>query len=347
MHMQHVTCGGGGRIPTGWGCHVPTRILPRPVHLPEMHLTIEERWRWWRSIGAPRYVCAPMVLQSELSFRMLVRAHGTTLCYSPMVPVSAFLASAADGVAEHPLTGGPNTQASWFTTDATDRPLIAQLGGNDAEELCAVGQMLQSHVDAIDINFGCPQRCAEQGGYGAFLMEDAPRVQHIIETLVARLAVPITAKIRIWSDLDRTIDFARMLEAAGVAAVCVHGRRREQRHHEGPADWDTIRAIKQALRIPVISNGSVRRRAEAEACLEYTGCDSVMSATALLANPFLFAPSPPPPRLPHPVAAAVAAASCATASPLPSVDFVRRGSTFYMSSAIQTARSTGWSQTTC
>ena len=255
-----------------------------------VRLTFEERWRWWRSIGSPKYVCAPMVLQSELSFRMLVRAHGTTLCYAPMLPVEAFLESGTDGIAEHPLTGGPNTQSSWFTTHAADRPLIAQLGGSDVEKMCAVGRKVQGQVDAVDINLGCPQRCAERGGYGAFLMEDVERVQHLVTTLVARLDVPVTAKIRIWSDLDRTIAFARMLEDAGIAALCVHGRRREQRHHEGPADWDAIRAIKAALRIPVISNGSVRRRAEAEACLAHTGCDAVMSATALLANPHLFSP---------------------------------------------------------
>lgn len=264
---------------------------PSPVRLPTSsavpRLTTSERWKWWSSIGAPKYVCAPMVLQSELSFRMLVRQHGCTLCYTPMIPVAAYLASDTDG-GPNPLTGGPNTQSSWFTTNPLDRPLVAQLGGNDAEALCTVALKLQPFVDAIDLNLGCPQRCAEQGGYGAFLMEDAALVQHLVETLVARLAIPVTVKIRIWADLERTVAFAKMLEDAGAAAVCVHGRRREQRHHEGPADWDAVKAVKAALSIPVISNGSVRRKAEADACLAYTGCDAVMSATALLANPHLF-----------------------------------------------------------
>jgi tRNA-dihydrouridine synthase len=89
-----------------------------------MKFTPEEAWRWWRSMGSPRSVCAPMVLQSELAFRMLVRQHGCSLCYTPMIPVGAFLACAADGVAEHPLTGGPNTQAVWFTTHSADRPFV-------------------------------------------------------------------------------------------------------------------------------------------------------------------------------------------------------------------------------
>ena len=83
--------------------------------------------------------------------------------------------------------------------------------------------------------------------------------------------------------------FALMLQEAGAAAVAVHGRRREQRHHEGPADWEQIGAVRRALDIAVIANGNVRTRADAERALAATGCAAVMSATALLANPRLFA----------------------------------------------------------
>ena len=77
-----------------------------------MMLTIEERWHWWRSLGSPRYVCAPMVLQSELAFRMLIRRHGTTLCYAPMLPAAAFLSAPTDGSEQNANTGGPATQAA-------------------------------------------------------------------------------------------------------------------------------------------------------------------------------------------------------------------------------------------
>ena len=132
-------------------------------------LSIAQRRQWWReTLGSPRFVCAPMVLQSELAFRMLVRRHGAALCYSPMLPAANFLASQADGPgAEHPVTGGPNTQASWFTTHAHDRPLIVQIGGSDPAEVLAAAQLVQERCDAIDLNFGCPQRCAFLGGYGA------------------------------------------------------------------------------------------------------------------------------------------------------------------------------------
>ena len=88
--------------------------------------------------------------------------------------------------------------------------------------------------------------------------------------------------------VERTVAFAKMLEAAGVAALAVHGRRREQRMHQGTVDYDSIAAVKAALSIPVIANGNVRSKADADAVLASTGVDCVMSATALLANPRLF-----------------------------------------------------------
>jgi hypothetical protein len=139
--------------------------------------------------------------------------------------------------------------------------LIAQLGGSDADQLCAVALRLQPHVDAIDLNLGCPQRCAEQGGYGAFLLDEPERVRRLVETLVARLAVPLTAKIRIHASLERTVAFALMLQEAGVAALCVHGRRREQRHHEGAADWDAIATVKVPHRATTAPRRVTTRRA--------------------------------------------------------------------------------------
>ena len=274
-------------------------------------LTIDQRWRWWREqLGSPRFVMAPMVLQSELAFRQLARRHGCELCYSPMVPVASFLSSREAGEPEHPETGGPQTREAWVTSsrDGTDRPLLVQLGGSDVDKLLAAARLVQDRCDGIDLNLGCPQRCAEQGGYGAFLLTRPDHVRQMVETLVAELAVPVTVKIRVLPELADTLAFARMLQDAGAAAVAVHGRRREQRHHEGPADWDTIAAIKEALDIPVIANGNVRTRADAERCLAVTGCDAVMSATALLSNPRLFA-SPEPP-----LASCVPAASTAPSS---------------------------------
>ena len=124
-------------------------------------------------------------------------------------------------VCEQAETGGPSTQASWFTTHAKDRPLLVQLGGSDPKQMLAAAQIVITRlggVDGVDINFGCPQRCAAQGGYGAFLMDDIARSRQIVETLVAGLPVPVTAKIRILPSLDDTLSFARMLEGLALRA---------------------------------------------------------------------------------------------------------------------------------
>eukprot|EP01054_Gregarina_sp_Poly1_P001179 Gregarina_sp_Poly_1__1178@NODE_128_length_13277_cov_115_450643_g114_i0_p8_GENE_NODE_128_length_13277_cov_115_450643_g114_i0NODE_128_length_13277_cov_115_450643_g114_i0_p8_ORF_typecomplete_len237_score45_74Dus/PF01207_17/2_1e34Oxidored_FMN/PF00724_20/5_9e07His_biosynth/PF00977_21/2_7e06ThiG/PF05690_14/4_5e05NanE/PF04131_14/0_00031FMN_dh/PF01070_18/0_00055DHO_dh/PF01180_21/0_0017TMPTENI/PF02581_17/0_0063SOR_SNZ/PF01680_17/0_0085PEP_mutase/PF13714_6/0_037G3P_antiterm/PF04309_12/4_6e03G3P_antiterm/P len=110
--------------------------------------------------------------------------------------------------------------------------------------------------------------------------------------MVQQLAVPTFVKIRLLDALDasKTIDLCKALEAAGVAAICVHGRTREQKgQNMGASSWDAIRQIRAAVNIPVIANGSVRNRAEAQTCLEFTGCAAVMSAEGLLENPSSFA----------------------------------------------------------
>lgn len=103
------------------------------------------------------------------------------------------------------------------------------------------------------------------------------------------LRIPVTAKIRIFPDLVKTVAYARMVEAAGASLVAVHGRLREQKDNTATrADWDAIRAVKAALAVPVLANGNIRHLGDAIACLQYTGADGVLSAEALLADPALF-----------------------------------------------------------
>ena len=119
-----------------------------------------EPWAWWRSLGSPATVCAPMVDQSERAFRLLVRRHGCDLCYTPMLHADLVVRDAAyrrDHVPDDAC--------------AEDRPLIAQLGGGDPATLAAAAREIAARggCDAIDVNLGCPQACARRGGYGAFL----------------------------------------------------------------------------------------------------------------------------------------------------------------------------------
>jgi len=141
----------------------------------------------------------------------------------------------------------------------------------------------------VDLNLGCPQRIARRGNYGAFLMDDLPRVQRLVETLSGGLSIPVTCKIRLFPQLERTIAYARMLEKAGCQLLAVHGRTRDQKDTDAHrADWAAIAAVRAALSIPVLANGDVRDVAEAEACMAATGCVGVLSAEPLLRNPALF-----------------------------------------------------------
>ena len=224
--------------------------------------------------------------QSELAFRLLCRRHGATCAYTPMMHARLFAEV-------------PSYRAEQFSTVAADRPLMAQFCGNDPATVLAAARILERRggVDAIDLNLGCPQRIAKRGRYGAFLMDEPELVSGVVSTLAAHLSpgVKVTAKMRIFAGdgyLERTVAFARMLEASGASLVAVHGRSRDAKDAASVrADWDAIAAVKSALRVPVLANGDVLCLGSARRCLEATGCDGVLSAIPLLEDPALFSES--------------------------------------------------------
>ena len=185
----------------------------------------------------------------------------------------------------------PPYRAEQFSTADADRPLLAQFCGNDPATVLAAARILEQRggVDAIDLNLGCPQRIARRGRYGAFLMEEPRLVSEVVATLAAHLSIPVTAKMRIFDDTERTVAFARMLESSGASLVAVHGRTRDAKDAASVrADWEAIAAVKRALRVPVLANGDVLCLKSAKECLDATGCDGVLSAIPLLEDPALF-----------------------------------------------------------
>ncbi|KAG6545966.1 hypothetical protein Mapa_012627 [Marchantia paleacea] len=234
-------------------------------------------WEHWRELGAPKLHLAPMVDQSELPFRMLCRRYGATAAYTPMLHSRVFL----DDI---------NYRRNEFSTCEGDRPLFVQFCANEPETLLQAALLVQSQCDYVDINLGCPQRVARRGNYGAFLMDDLPLVRSLVSHLASNLSVPVSCKIRVFPELEDTLAYARMLEAAGCSLLAVHGRTREQKFSQlVRADWNAIRAVKEAVRIPVLANGNIRWMEDVEACMAATGVDGVMSAESLLENPALFA----------------------------------------------------------
>lgn len=246
-----------------------------------------QAWDAWRRLGSPRYVVAPMVDGSELAFRDLTRKYGATLAYTPMLNSKIFARDVKYRM-EH------------FTTHSKDRPLAAQFCANDPATLVEAAKHVQDNVDAIDLNLGCPQGIARKGHYGSFLQDEWDLLTDIVSTAARELSVPIWCKIRIFPTIERTVEYAKMLEAAGASLIAVHGRTREQKGKTAPpADWNVIKAVKRAVNVPVIANGNVRCLADADNAILSTETEGVMSAWALLDNPATFhkRPSPMPSRM--------------------------------------------------
>ncbi|EKX51006.1 hypothetical protein GUITHDRAFT_66485 [Guillardia theta CCMP2712] len=255
-------------------------------------------WHWWRSLGSPRYVSAPMVNNSELAFRLLVRRHGVQLTYTPMIPAKKFISM------------GAKDRLALIEPHEDDRPLIVQFCSDEPDELLEAGRLARDHCDAIDLNLGCPQSQAARDHYGAVLMEEPELVSRMVRRASQGLRVPVTCKIRVFDNLERTVAFAKMLQASGCSMLTVHGRTRGCTHHEGSCNWDYIREVKEAVDIPVIANGGmIRSLRDVRRCLEHTGADAVMSAIGLLLDPRLFggqesgqSSDPPDPQpLPDPI----------------------------------------------
>lgn len=234
---------------------------------------------FWERIGKPRYVLAPMVDQSEQPFRVLCKRHGAHLAVTPMFSARHFLQK---GYREANFGAHEGLHPD-------DRPLLVQFAANDAQTLLSAAKFVEGQCDGVDINLGCPQKIAKRGRFGAFLLEEWPLLREMVGTLHCHLNVPVTCKIRLlWSEAQ-TIELARLLQDAGASMLTVHGRTREQKGRDtGAVDWSGIRAVKTAVSVPVLANGGMETRADAERCLAQTGCDGVMLAEAALENPAVF-----------------------------------------------------------
>lgn len=251
---------------------------------PAKRVKLSGRDFYEKVLGSPKFVVAPMVDQSELPWRILARRYGAELAYTPMINAKMFATQKNKAYrelnfnTEHGEEGGPE-----------DRPLIVQFCANDPDQLLESAKALAPYCDAVDLNLGCPQDIAKRGRYGAFLQDDWDLIYKLINTLHMNLDIPVTAKFRVFPTIEKTVEYAKMLERAGAQILACHGRVREQRGvNAGLADWDKIKAVKEAVSVPVFANGNILFRSDIARCLEATGADAIMVGEGQLYNAAIF-----------------------------------------------------------
>ena len=201
------------------------------------------------------YVTAPMVAQSELAFRLLTARYGSTMSYTQMLHARNFVASKRYRRENYDFDRALGLEG----LASTGKPVIAQLAGDDVSTMVQAAKILEaSGVDAIDVNLGCPQAIARKGNYGAYLGRQADAACGILAAMKGAVSTPITAKVRIQPDLETTLRICREIEKTGVSMMTVHGRTLEENKTATKcANWDAIKAVVEALDIPVIGNGGM------------------------------------------------------------------------------------------
>ena len=223
---------------------------------------------------------APMAGVTDRPFRQLCKALGAGYAVSEMI------------------TSRPDLQASVKTVRRADHsgesgPIAVQIAGTDAQMMADAERLnIDRGAQIIDINMGCPAKKVCNKWAGSALMQNEPLALDIIEAVVAAcapLGVPVTLKMRTgWCQAERNaLRMARAAEQAGVQMLTVHGRTREQ-GYRGAAEYDTIAAVKAALRIPVVANGDIDSPAKAREVLAHTGADALMIGRAAQGRPWLF-----------------------------------------------------------
>lgn len=221
---------------------------------------------------------APMAGVTDIAFRELCKEMGCELVYTEMISAKAL------------FYGSKNTK-DMLVISKQEAPVAVQIFGNDPLVMAKACDFFNDNEDIclVDINMGCPAPKIVKNGEGSALMKDPKLAAQIIKEVKRASSKPVTAKFRKGFDSDNinAVEFAKELEQAGVDAVTVHGRTREQMY-EGKADWDMIRKVKQAVSIPVIGNGDVVTPEDAVSIFKTTNCDAIMIGRGAMGNPWIF-----------------------------------------------------------
>ena len=223
-------------------------------------------------------VLAPMAGFSNTAFRRIIKSMGASLLYAEMVSDKA-------------LVYESKKTFELLQMDESERPIVQQIFGSDKESFVKAAKIVEEsmHPDIIDINMGCPvPKVAVKAQAGSALLKNPEKIYEIVKAVVEAVHVPVTVKIRSgWDEQSiNAVQVAQIIESAGASAIAIHGRTRAQ-GYSGKANWDIIKEVKAAVKIPVIGNGDVTTPQEFVAMLEHTKVDAVMIGRGFLGNPWL------------------------------------------------------------
>lgn len=220
---------------------------------------------------------APMAGVTDAPFRAMVRKFGDELLFSEMI--------LADSLARaHKRT------TEMAMPDETDAPIAIQLEGRNPDTMAAAARIAERHAAFIDLNMGCPVNKIAKAGGGSGLMRDEELAEKIVRAVVDAVKVPVTVKFRLgWDEESKNYaDFGKRMEQAGASAVILHARTREQQYG-GKADWSAFGELKRAVSVPVVANGDIKTKADADFVKSEYGADAVMIGRQALGRPWVLA----------------------------------------------------------